>query len=102
MSELVVESKNILATQRLAGMFDAALPKISCQACKKAEFTLLNAPDGDYLTAVHYYAGSDPIPKKFTQTIAVACSNCGYVMHFILPAVKKLALENGWQDKNDD
>jgi predicted nucleic-acid-binding Zn-ribbon protein len=87
--------------QRLAEMLGAALPKITCQACKSSSFSLLKSTNRDLLTAVHYYDGSNPLPQQFTQTLAIACNNCGYVMHFVMPAVKKLAQDKGWQDPQD-
>jgi hypothetical protein len=86
------------SSSRLAAMFDAAIPEPKCIVCGHMDFSLLVSPKPRLITAVHYFEGSDPVPKQFTQTLAVACKNCGYVMQFAMPAIKALAKRSGWQD----
>jgi hypothetical protein len=85
-------------SSRLAAMFDAAIPKPKCVICSHKDFSLLVSSKPGLITAVHYFEGSDPVPKQFTQTLAVACKNCGYVMHFAMPAIRALAERSGWRD----
>jgi hypothetical protein len=64
------------------------LPSFKCAACMQNGFTILDG-GGSLTTAIHLYRDADPLPKKFSETVMVACTNCGHTMTFV-----KLFLRN--------
>ena len=68
--------------RRVSELLKKELEGFRCLVCKGNEFVELEAPDPELQPNLMYYEGNDPVARKRTPLVAIACARCGRIEQF--------------------
>jgi hypothetical protein len=81
----------VIETERLKALLQKDLKNFSCSVCGHDEFAFIDRADEGLLPNLMLYDGDDPLPKKHTPLLTIACLNCGRLEQFAqVPLLKRL------------
>jgi len=69
------------------------LQGFECPVCHHHQFAQLDDVQSNLRSNLMLYDGSDPVPKKHTRLISIACTNCGHIEQFAELPLRRRALE---------
>jgi hypothetical protein len=84
-------SSDLVETDRLKELLLEELKNFACTVCGHDEFAFIDKAEEGLLPNLTLYDRDDPLPKKHTPLLTIACLNCGRLEQFAqVPLLKRL------------
>ena len=87
------------ATLRAFEVLKSDLHNFRCLVCKHDEFVQLDRPEDGLATNLMLYQGDDPLAKKHSPLISVACTRCGHIEQFVREVLLARSPKSGADNK---
>jgi transcription elongation factor Elf1 len=75
--------------RKLSELLQQQLQGFCCLVCGRDEFVQLDMPEQNLQTNLMLFEGDDPVGKKHSPLLTIACTHCGRIEQFAEQPLRK-------------